>query len=97
MLVDAILLVRLITVHLPNRIGLLRFMLLTSLPITLKITRVVNIILYINQLNIVANGPNAVQKINSSFFTLPYIKIEWIAQVVDNRSMLHTLAPLYMF
>ncbi|KAG6373717.1 hypothetical protein JVT61DRAFT_6391 [Boletus reticuloceps] len=84
MLVDAILLVRLITVHPLSRVGFVRFALLTSLPITLKVARVVNSILYMNQLTIMANDPNALQAIGTAWLTLPYIKIEWIAQVVDN-------------
>ncbi|KAF8452310.1 hypothetical protein L210DRAFT_3383707 [Boletus edulis BED1] len=84
MLVDAILLVRLITVHPLSRVGFVRFALLTSLPITLKVARVVNSILYMNQLNIMANGPNALQVVGTAWLALPYIKIEWIAQVVDN-------------
>ncbi|KAF8550791.1 hypothetical protein OG21DRAFT_1397578, partial [Imleria badia] len=74
MLVDSILLVRLVV----------RFVFLTSLPIGLKVTRVVNVILYINQLSVMANGPNAFEKVDSAWLTLPYMKIEWIAQVVDN-------------
>ncbi|KAG6380031.1 hypothetical protein JVT61DRAFT_8111 [Boletus reticuloceps] len=84
MLVDAILLVRLITVHPLSRVGFVRFALLTSLPITLKVARVVNSILYMNQLTIMANDPNALQAIGTAWLTLPYVKIEWIAQVVDN-------------
>jgi hypothetical protein len=97
MLVDVILLVRLITVHPLSHIGLVRFTLLTSLPIALKVARTVNIILYINQLSIVANGPHAFQEVNSAWLTLPYLKIEWIAQVVDNRSIPHYLTPPYEF
>lgn len=97
MLVDAILLVRLITVHPLSRVGLVRFALITSLPIALKVTRTVNIILYINQLNIVANGPHAFQEVDSAWLTLPYLKVEWIAQMVDNRSVPHYLTPPYEF
>lgn len=97
MLVDAILLVRLITVHPLSRIGLVRFALLMFLPVTLKVARVVNLTLYIYQLNILARSLNAFQKIDAAWLALPYVKIEWIAQVVDNRSVPHSLTPPYEF
>lgn len=90
MLVDTILLVRLITVHPLSRIGLARFILLTSLPITVKVTRVVNVFIYIDHLSTMARGPTAFQRIDSAWITLPYMKIEWIAQMVDNRSVHYT-------
>ncbi|KAG9312762.1 hypothetical protein JVU11DRAFT_7197 [Chiua virens] len=84
MLADAILLVRLITVHPPSRIGRLRFALLMFVPITLKVARLINLSLYIHQMSIITRNPNAFEHAASAWLTLPYVKIEWIAQVVDN-------------
>lgn len=97
MLVDAILLVRLITVHPISRIGPVRFALLMFLPIIIKAARVVNITLYIYQLSSMARSPDGAQKISTAWLTLPYLKIEWIAQVVDNWSVTHLLISPYEF
>ena len=83
-LVDLILLVRLISVHPLSHLGLARFVLLTSLPVLLKIARVVNIIIFIKVLVDAARGPLGPENIAIAWATTPYLKIEWSAQVVDN-------------
>lgn len=97
MLADTILLVRLITVHPLSRVGPVRFVLLTALPITLKVARVINLALYTNQLCVEANGPDGLETIAFAWLTGPYMKIEWIAQVVDNRSETRFPNSLYGF
>ncbi|KAN0078476.1 hypothetical protein V8E55_010533 [Tylopilus felleus] len=63
MLVDAILLVHLITAHPPEPYRLL------------------NIMLYVKESNVLADGPNVV---DSARLAMPSLKIEWIAEAVDN-------------
>lgn len=83
-LVDLILLVRLISVHPLSHLGLARFALLTSLPILLKVARVVNLIIFIKVLADAASGPLGPENIAVVWATKPYLKIEWSAQMVDN-------------
>ncbi|KAF9220712.1 hypothetical protein BS17DRAFT_313955 [Gyrodon lividus] len=83
-LVDLILLVRLIAVHPLNHVGPMRFVLLTSLPILLKVARIVNMVMFIKVLADAARGPQGSENIAIAWATTPYLKIEWSAQVVDN-------------
>ncbi|KAH0836877.1 hypothetical protein J3R83DRAFT_8672 [Lanmaoa asiatica] len=83
-LVDLILLLRLISVHPLNHVGLTRFALLTSLPILLKIARVVNMIIFIKVLADAARGPLGPENFLIVWATTPYLKIEWSLQMVDN-------------
>jgi len=83
-LVDLILLVRLISVHPLNHVGLTHFAILTTLPILLKIARVVNMIIFIKVLADAARGPLGSENMIIAWATTPYLKIEWSAQVVDN-------------
>lgn len=66
MLVDAISLVCLFTVHPPCRIGLVRFVLLIPVPIALKGARVANMILYTYHLTVLAKGPDPVVELGDS-------------------------------
>ncbi|KAI9567164.1 hypothetical protein HD554DRAFT_1031848 [Boletus coccyginus] len=77
-LVDLILFIRLVTVYPLTQVGPRRFALITFLPILLKVLRVVNVIIFL-KLEI-ESGSNAM----NTYFTLPNLKIEWAAQVVDN-------------
>ncbi|KAF9234383.1 hypothetical protein BU15DRAFT_22282, partial [Melanogaster broomeanus] len=83
-LVDLILLVRLVSVHPLTHVGPMRFALLTSLPILLKVARVVNMIIFIKVLADAARGPQGPENIAVVWAATPYLKIEWSAQVVDN-------------
>ena len=83
-LVDLILLVRLISVHPLSHVGLTHFAILTSLPILLKIARVVNLIIFIKVLADAGRGPLGPENMVIAWATTPYLKIEWSAQVVDN-------------
>lgn len=76
---------RLVTVYPLSQVGLRRFALITSLPIILKVLRVVNVIIFL-KLEI-ESGANAL----NTYFTLPNLKIEWAAQVADNTFVSHLL------
>ncbi|KIJ69980.1 hypothetical protein HYDPIDRAFT_104649 [Hydnomerulius pinastri MD-312] len=83
-LVDIILLVRLISVHPYSHVGPKRFFLITALPITLKIGRFINLIMFVVALAKAANRPNPGAAFANLWLTAPYLKIEWFAQLIDN-------------
>lgn len=89
MLVDLILLLRLISVYPLSRIGPRRFALISGLPILLKVVRMTNVIIFLAVATDLAKecGMDALK----AYFAMPYLKIEWVAQIVDNRSLFHHL------
>ncbi|KAF8141358.1 hypothetical protein EV363DRAFT_1391827 [Boletus edulis] len=83
-LVDLILLVRLTSVNPLSHLGPTRFAILTSLPILLKVARLVNLIIFMKVLADAARGPLGPENIAIVWASTPYLKFEWTAQVVDN-------------
>ncbi|KAG0697274.1 hypothetical protein DFH29DRAFT_160381 [Suillus ampliporus] len=83
-LVDLILLIRLTLIYPYTVVGPKRFVLVTALPILLKLARLVNMIIFIKVLADAARGPTGSENIAVVWATTPYLKIEWSAQLVDN-------------
>ncbi|KAG2042215.1 hypothetical protein BDR03DRAFT_854103 [Suillus americanus] len=82
--VDTILLFRICSVYPPRYIAWQRFVVLVSLPVLLKVARVINLSLFIAALIRAAKGPNAEAVLAALWVAAPYLKIEWFAQLVDN-------------
>ncbi|KAG1752574.1 uncharacterized protein EDB91DRAFT_1293316 [Suillus paluster] len=76
LIVDTILLFRICSVYPPRYLTRQRFVALVSLPILLKVARVINLFLFIAALIRAAKGPDAGSNFGST--------IEWFAQLVDN-------------
>ena len=87
-LVDLILLVRLVAVYPPRSVGLIRFTLLITIPVSLKIARVINILLFTVAVAEAAKGPNPTIMTTIVFITKPYLRIEWGTQMTDNTLVL---------
>ena len=84
-LVDTILLIRLASVYPSSYIGRTRFTALLTLPVLLKIARVVNLILFIKALADATRNPvGANLRIAQIWEHAPYLKIEWFSQLIDN-------------
>ena len=84
-IIDSILLIRLISVYPPSFVGRRRFSLLITLPILLKIARVVNLCLFIKVLADATKDPaTANLRIGQIWEHAPYLKIEWFSQLFDN-------------
>ncbi|KAH0827409.1 hypothetical protein J3R83DRAFT_4065 [Lanmaoa asiatica] len=83
-LVDLTLLLRVIFVYPPSHVGPIRFALLIAIPVLLKFTRAINIIIFMKALVDAMNGPNAAMMLAIVYTTTPYLKIEWAAQMIDN-------------
>lgn len=83
-LVDLILLLRLALIYPYTIVGPKRFALITTLPVLLKIARLVNMFVFIKVLADAARGPMGSENIAVVWATTPYLKIEWSAQLVDN-------------
>ncbi|KAG2126093.1 hypothetical protein BD769DRAFT_1462803 [Suillus cothurnatus] len=83
-LVDLILLLRLTLIYPYTIVGPKRFVLITALPVLLKIARLVNMFIFIKVLADAARGPTGSENIAVVWATTPYLKIEWSAQLVDN-------------
>ncbi|KAH7916299.1 hypothetical protein BJ138DRAFT_1108944 [Hygrophoropsis aurantiaca] len=83
-LVDTILLVRLLSVYPRPYIGWRRFLSLVTLPVIMKIARVINLFLFIAALTNAAKGSNAPAVFAGLWLHAPYLKIEWFAQLIDN-------------
>ncbi|KAG9312755.1 hypothetical protein JVU11DRAFT_7189 [Chiua virens] len=82
-LVDLTLLIRLASVYPLKQIGPKRFALLIAIPILLKLTRAINLILFTKIMVDTLHQPNATPT-NTVFVSKPYIKIEWGTQMMDN-------------
>ncbi|PFH53687.1 hypothetical protein AMATHDRAFT_924 [Amanita thiersii Skay4041] len=84
-LVDIILLLRLVAVYPRSYIGGRRFVLLITLPILLKGMRIANLIAFIKALTDATRDPaTANSRIASVWAHSPYLKIEWVSQMVEN-------------
>ncbi|KAG8215920.1 hypothetical protein J3R82DRAFT_7892 [Butyriboletus roseoflavus] len=83
-IVDLTLLIRVISVYPLAQLGPIRFSLLVAIPVLLKLLRVINLIVFTKVLVDAMNGPNAIVMAESAFSSIPYIKIEWAAQMIDN-------------
>ncbi|KAF9226669.1 hypothetical protein BS17DRAFT_697636 [Gyrodon lividus] len=83
-LVDIVLLVRLTSVYPYSHVGLRRFVQVITLPVILKIARLVNLVMFIVVLAKAAKGPNPEVAFSNLWLTAPYLKIEWFAQLIDN-------------
>ena len=84
-LVDTILLIRLASVYPSSYIGRMRFTTLLTLPVLLKVARVVNLILFIKALADATRNPmGASLRIAQIWEHAPYLKIEWFSQLIDN-------------
>lgn len=83
-LVDTILLFRICSVYPPRYLIWQRFAALVTLPVLLKVARVINLFLFIAALSRVAKGPNGEAALGALWVSAPYLKIEWFAQLVDN-------------
>lgn len=80
-LVDTILLLRLIAVYPRAYVGQSKFIQLITLPIIVKIARVINLLIFIKELAVRAHDPVAISKF---WVSAPYLKIEWFMQLFDN-------------
>lgn len=88
-LVDFILLMRLAVVYPLSRVGSRRFILITFLPILLKVTRVINVMIFLNIITNVINNSTSDTNLFAPYFASPYLKLEWTAQIVDNAFVPH--------
>ncbi|KAG0709847.1 hypothetical protein DFH29DRAFT_820348 [Suillus ampliporus] len=83
-IIDTILLFRICSVYPPRYLTWQRFATLVSLPILLKVARVINLFLFIAALARAAKGPDGEAALAALWAQAPYLKIEWFAQLVDN-------------
>ncbi|KZW03277.1 hypothetical protein EXIGLDRAFT_828639 [Exidia glandulosa HHB12029] len=85
-LVDSILLLRLVAVYPYTRTPKLRWFLLMAFPVACKVFRVVNISMFSHKVQVAVANDTAVEGANL-IETFPQIKMEWIAQLLDNTYM----------
>ncbi|KAI0748372.1 hypothetical protein C8Q80DRAFT_1270791 [Daedaleopsis nitida] len=84
-IIDTILLIRLVSVYPPSFIGKRLFALLVTVPLLLKVARVVNLGLFINALADATKEPKTANILIGQIWEhKPYLKIEWFAQLFDN-------------
>ena len=83
-LVDTTLLVRLLSVYPPSFVGRRRFIAIAILPVLLKILRIVNLIMFVIVLARAARSEDPVANVEKNWAHSPHLKVEWIAQSVDN-------------
>jgi hypothetical protein len=83
-LIDSILLVRLVSVYPRRHIGRIRFALLIATPVIFKLTRVINVIVFVKIMVDTMNRPDAETAIPTTFSHSPCIKIDWASQMLDN-------------
>ena len=83
-IVDLTLLLRVVIVYPRAHLGPIRFSLLIATPVLLKLLRIINLIIFIKAVVGGLNGPNATILEESAFSSIPYIKIEWTAQLIEN-------------
>ena len=87
-IIDSILLFRLVAVYPPSFIGRRPFALLITLPVLLKIARIVNLGLFIKALVDATKDPATANILIGKIWEhAPYLKIEWFAQLFDNSSV----------
>lgn len=80
-IVDSILLVRLLVVYPPSQMHMLRFVSIIALPVLLKVARIINFIVFTVVLGRASSDP---VKLLNAWANAPYLKIEWVMQLVDN-------------
>jgi len=83
-LVDTTLLLRLLSVYPRSFVGRKRFLLIAIPPIVLKVLRTANLIIFIAVLSRAAQSGDPITNVQKTWSHSPYLKIEWIAQSVDN-------------
>ncbi|KAI0365378.1 hypothetical protein BV20DRAFT_954357 [Pilatotrama ljubarskyi] len=84
-IIDTVLLIRLVSVYPPSFIGRRLFALLVTLPLLLKVARVVNLCLFIKALADATKDPKTANVLIGQIWEhKPYLKIEWFAQLFDN-------------
>ncbi|KAK0206819.1 hypothetical protein DFS33DRAFT_1381914 [Desarmillaria ectypa] len=84
-LVDTILLLRLLAVYPRAYIGIRRYIALITLPVLLKVARVINLFVFISVLVEATRNPaTASLRVSQVWLQAPYLKIEWCTQLVDN-------------
>ena len=84
-IIDTILLVRLVSVYPPSLFGKKIFVGLITVPLLLKIARIINLCLFIKALADATKDPaTANMLIGQIWEHAPYLKIEWFAQLFDN-------------
>ncbi|KLO08017.1 hypothetical protein SCHPADRAFT_623851 [Schizopora paradoxa] len=83
-LIDTTLLLRLLSVYPLSFVGRKRFILVAITPVILKVLRVVNLIIFIVMLARAAQSNDSTTNVEKIWTHSPYLKIEWIAQSVDN-------------
>ena len=85
-LCDVILLIRLTAVYPIDYVGLRGFIKLITLPVVLKIARLINLFLFVHALAVASHDPvNPAAHIAQVWTVTPYTKIEWFMLVIDNR------------
>ena len=77
-------LLRVISIYPLAQLGLRRFSLLLATPVLLKLVRIINLILFTAALVDDTNRPDVIVMTESPFSSLPYVKVEWAAQLIDN-------------
>ncbi|KAK0230493.1 hypothetical protein IW262DRAFT_1291603 [Armillaria fumosa] len=84
-LIDTILLLRLLAVYPLAYIGTRRYIALITLPVLLKLARVINLFIFISVLVKATRNPViASLRVSQVWLQAPYLKIEWCMQLVDN-------------
>lgn len=84
LLVDSILLSKLYAVFPPSRTPRLKFIVIMGFPVAMKITRLINVIIYLRNfasiVHSVGYGGSAALVVSP----LPNVKVEWFLQMFDN-------------
>ncbi len=84
-IIDTILLIRLVSVYPAAFVGKTVFALLVTVPVLLKLARVVNLCLFIKALADATKDPATANVLIGQIWEhAPYLKIEWFAQLFDN-------------
>ena len=84
-IVDTVLLIRLVSVYPPSFIGKTRFAFLITVPLLLKVARIINLCLFIKALADATKDPKIANVLIGQIWEhKPYLKIEWFAQLFDN-------------
>ncbi|KAK0243059.1 hypothetical protein EDD85DRAFT_762218 [Armillaria nabsnona] len=90
-LIDTILLLRLLAVYPLAYIGTRRYIGLITLPVLLKLARVINLFIFIGVLVEATRNPaTASLWVSQVWLQAPYLKIEWCMQLVDNILVLRS-------
>ena len=83
-IVDTVLLIRLVSVYPPSFIGKKRFTFLITVPLLLKVARIINLCLFIKALADATKDPKIANILIGQIWKhKPYLEIEWFAQLFD--------------